>query len=53
MKKLIKIWCWLVGHNLMPTGRMEMRDEYDRPISQWGGHECLRCKEQFTWNYDN
>ena len=55
MKKLIAIWCWIVGHNWVTGSRFsnasEIRDITNS--SQWGHSECHRCKITHTWQWDN
>ena len=55
MKRLTRIWCWIVGHNAVATGYHNSGVPQGRHNneSSWGEHTCLRCKHRFAWQYDN
>lgn len=50
MKKLVKLWCFIVGHNMINLYKMDNLTNYGR--SYWGMHKCMRCGKEENWQYD-
>ena len=53
VKPIIKIWCWIVGHNIICLKRHEAKfpDDYVPRYTETV-HECLRCNKQWHNQWD-
>lgn len=48
-----KIWCWIVGHNMISL--YSITNEHligHRAGSYWGEHKCMRCGKSEHWQWD-
>lgn len=53
MKWLVRAWCWISGHDMLPLYVLDNADSFDGSWrSKWGEHECLRCGKKKLWQYD-
>lgn len=51
MKKwLIKVYCFLRGHDFISLYRIDNMDRGGR--SYWGTHKCMRCGKEEHWQWD-
>lgn len=53
VKYLIKLWCFLKGHNWLPLYSLNNADLFEGQWrSAWGCHKCMRCEKEKHWQYD-
>ena len=45
MKRISKIWCWVVGHDWLETGT------FVNDHSCSGEYNCMRCNKVQSWSY--
>jgi hypothetical protein len=50
LKHLVRLWCFLRGHDMIDLYRMTNTDRGGS--SHWGCHKCMRCGKEESWQYD-
>lgn len=50
---LIKVWCFLHGHDWLSLYSLDNKDIFDGVWrSSWGCHKCMRCGKEEPWQWD-